>query len=977
MKQVLFAWIMFSSGLTIAQTPQFRHYTVNDGLANSMVYYAMQDSKGYMWFCTESGVNRFDGRHFEVFTIKDGLADNENFRCMEDSKGRIWFLSYNGKLSYFNGRSFVNEKSDPSLKYNTSSHKYFLDMIEDPDGNIWFSKFMSELVYKFDGKEVQEYPVKSINGNSIYYKSFLNFHKTVNYFRFTDEYVFREELSTQVSHPLTYPNRPKHESITLSCRQVMADDHFYFITNFGLRHFRNDSVFMDIENKDIGTDYKWPITSFTIKDDNLWMAIPFKGLVLIRDFKKKKRTGKVEQFLGDVIISHILSDSEGGIWLTTLSEGIYYIPASFGYITNTPEKSVTAIKHSGFSDKLGIGTYYCEFKVLLKDSFIHTIKFDPSVSTRIKGIKWLSETKLLLGTDYTPYVYDMNTKQTSFLVKEGQIGFSDLDEGPAGTWIEGRTGIFLINGDKKQCLYGCMGPDDEKLISIAEGGMKGCWFASIRDLHWLELKTKKSSKIAGQELFNSNLKDLKHVNGYLWVATDGNGIFVFKDGKPVKHIHSGNAPITSDVCQKLVHDGKENIWVATNKGISVFNVHTYNYVMSLTSDDILINDDIKDIDLYGKNAYVATPAGISIIDVDKFITVTDPPKVYLKDFFAAGINYSGKAFPTFDYYNGIIKLTYTAITFQARQSIRYRYKINNKENTWNETNAEQLEFYNLNPGTYEVLISAKKYNSVWSDPVSLKFTVLPLWYQSAWFKLTIILTLLLIICFIVYRILKTNKRKSETERKILESELRAIRLHMNPHFIFNTLNSLQLFIFKNKSLEANDYIAKFSRLMRWIMAYSDKQEITLKEEIEFLKTYIELEQLRFEKGFSFTLSPDAELNPETTYIPPLVIQPFVENAIKYGLAGKDANGILQISFEKKGGLVFVVIEDNGVGRRQVQQEQAMSKKRTESTGIKYTEERLKLLFRGVKVKLPVKIIDLYNKGKAAGTRVELIIPLFQ
>src|ERR1043166_6045958 len=124
---------------------EFEHITVKDGLANSTVYYAMQDSRGFLWFCTETGVNRYDGHHFETFTINDGLADNENFKCFEDSKGRLWFLSYNGKLSFFLAGKFYNAQNTPWL-YLPTRDAYLFDVKEGKDKSIWFSTVMGDVI---------------------------------------------------------------------------------------------------------------------------------------------------------------------------------------------------------------------------------------------------------------------------------------------------------------------------------------------------------------------------------------------------------------------------------------------------------------------------------------------------------------------------------------------------------------------------------------------------------------------------------------------------------------------------------------------------------------------------------------------------------------------------------------------------------------------------------------------------------------
>lgn len=969
MRKILILLFFSANALCFAQAPPFRHYTVNDGLANSMVYYAMQDSKGFLWFCTESGVNRFDGRSFEVFRARDGLANNENFRCMEDRKGRIWFASYNGKLSYFDGDRFVNEKRNRGLGYLQESQRHIVDLIEDRAGNIWFSTFMNKPSYKYDGRRVHqrnELLAGAPESNTLLF----NYKGSINYFKFSAGYLYRENLD-EASARRIGASVKKSEDIWNACSQRFGADSIYFITTEGLRSYNGDSSRMVLSNRAI--DLQGNMVCFKLIHQDLWIG-GFDGLWMIPGFKTKGFTGNINHYLDGLSISSITDDHEGGIWITTFSDGVYYRPVAGRYMTNIPGESLTCVKENQEGTMLAIGSYQGKLGMRPEKTDRGKTEWEVSTPDRIKGLKWLSDHEVLIGTDHAPYLFDLKTHQHIPMLRreDRDVGFKDMDEGSAGIWLAGREEIFLLYPETRRSAL--LFRQKERLSAIAEDGDRGCWFATIHDLYRIDLPGKQARRLYGQDLFCSNLKDLRQVNGYLWVATDGNGLFMFKDGKLVKRIHSGNSSLTSDVCQEIEYDGKGSVWVATNRGISLFDAKTMAFRRSYTSQDILMDNGITDLDLYHGKAFVVASTGISIIDLEKCIDTAPPPRLYIRKLIAAGNTYNGRSAPEFEYDNGVVRLVYTAITFQSNQALLYRYKMGD-DGPWQETGSGQQEFNNLKPGSYTVFLSAKTYNSDWSLPLAFRFTILPKWYQSAWFALLCILLLLLAAFLLVYLMVKANKRNYEIKRKMAESELRIIRLHMNPHFIFNTLNSLQLFIFRNKFAEVNNYISKFSQLIRWIMKYSDKQEISLKEDLDFLGTYIELEQLRFENTFEFMLQPDEALIPEDTRIPPLVMQPFVENAIKYGLSGRSEKGRLLLRLRKADGLIFVTIEDNGVGRDQVKQEQQQSYQQMESTGIRYTEERLKLLLKDTGVKDPLKITDLFDpSGKASGTRINLIIP---
>ncbi len=954
----------------MGQAPRFRNYTVNDGLANSMVYYAMQDTKGFIWFCTEAGVNRFDGRNFELFTIKDGLADNENFRCMEDSRGRIWFASYNGKLCYYNGSDFINERLEPGMRYGAEPRRLIRELMEDADGNIWFTKSLLPQIYRYDGKQITGH-----KGRNDFFreKMLVRAGGKASYLEYTGDTLFQCDLKKGTGKRLQGAAAARSGDLGNPCWQKGPGNSLYFITYYGLYCLRNDSALTLLNLQALGLKPEDSFISFTFSGSDLWLACGRKGLFLVNDFKNKGFTGAYKQFLDHLTVSSVICDNEGGVWATTLSEGVFYLSPTGAGVTHLPGLSVTALCPDPGGTMLAVGTFYGDFWIDSAGKIIRRFRFKEQARTRIKSLAWLSASKVFIGNDYTPYVYDLSTNQKKNLVRgrDIEVGYSDMDTSGGGLWLAARCELLRLKDTLQQTIYGPDGQVPEKLIAVAAGNAGCCWFTSIQNLYWQQQGN--ITAVAGHKLFRSNLQDLCYVNGELWLATNGNGIFIFKNNRLKRHLHSGTCAIAGNMCKKLVFDGNNRVWVATNRGLSVFDATTYGEVLRLTSGDVLVDNEVRDLCLYNNKVYMAGPSGVSVLDMRQYRTVSAPPTVYIRGISSNNHNY-GAGNTEFDYHDGLVRLSYFAIAFEARPSLRYRYRLQN--HAWQETGQEEVEFYDLKPGSYTFFLSAKKYNSQWSAPIVLCFVIQPRWYQSQAFYAVVLFASFFLMFGTGWLLMRSARRKNEVRRRMLESELRAIRLHMNPHFIFNTLSSLQLFIYKNKSPEAITYIGKFAQLVRWIMSYSDKQEITLEEELEFLKTYVALEQLRFEKELQLDLMIDRALNISNTSIPPLVIQPFIENAIKYGLAGREGAVKLKLEFEKRNGMVFVAVEDDGVGRDQVMQEQARSHKRKESTGIKYTEERLRLLMGRTHGHMPVRIIDLFDRsGNANGTRVELAIPI--
>ncbi len=243
-------------------------------------------------------------------------------------------------------------------------------------------------------------------------------------------------------------------------------------------------------------------------------------------------------------------------------------------------------------------------------------------------------------------------------------------------------------------------------------------------------------------------------------------------------------------------------------------------------------------------------------------------------------------------------------------------------------------------------------------------------------KLYIALCILILIVFATVFLQMRNKRNTEKlrlENNLIDLEQKALRLQMNPHFIFNALNSIQAFITENNQSSARKYLSKFARLMRLIMENSAKKTVSLQHEIDVLNDYLELTRLRFPEKFSFRIDVEEQIDAEACEIPPMLLQPFVENAVLHGLAAKASDGHIRISFHKKQEMIACVIEDNGVGRKLAMENKLHAHK---STGMLVTEERLKAFGAQNAVKTSLQIIDLFDTfGNACGTRVILDIPM--
>jgi len=221
--------------------------------------------------------------------------------------------------------------------------------------------------------------------------------------------------------------------------------------------------------------------------------------------------------------------------------------------------------------------------------------------------------------------------------------------------------------------------------------------------------------------------------------------------------------------------------------------------------------------------------------------------------------------------------------------------------------------------------------------------------------------------------LESEKTKAELQRHASEVEMQALRAQMNPHFIFNSLNSIDLFILQNDKAQASKYLTKFSRLIRMILDSSANASVSLAQDVEALELYLELERLRCEQKFNFDIKCDPDIDTDFIEVPPMLLQPFVENAIWHGLMNKEGEGHLWININQEDSTLVCTITDDGIGRKKAAELKNKSGKH-KSMGMKITENRIAMMQEMIHVDKPVEIRDLVDAdGNAAGTEVVLKI----
>jgi hypothetical protein len=314
---------------------------------------------------------------------------------------------------------------------------------------------------------------------------------------------------------------------------------------------------------------------------------------------------------------------------------------------------------------------------------------------------------------------------------------------------------------------------------------------------------------------------------------------------------------------------------------------------------------------------------------------------------------------------------FTGINFSNPENVVYSYKLDGFDENWSPlTKQNNISYTKLNAGKYTFRVKAMNSDGFWSKPTSYSFEVAPHWLQTWWARLL----MAILATGAIYWFLKNREKQVEQRNQMAlqmsELKLKAIQSQMNPHFLFNSLNSVQNFILSNRGIEGAKYLSKFSKLVRKIMENSNHQYLRFEEIIETLKMYVEIESFRFSHEFQYEFDIEDDEILLDTQLPPMLLQPFVENAIWHGLMPKEGLKLLKVKAFRKEAFIYCYIEDNGVGRQahQTQREGHISR----------GQEMTKGIFDSLKQKnsnASLEIIDLFDQNKVPiGTKVAMKIP---
>ena len=472
-------------------------------------------------------------------------------------------------------------------------------------------------------------------------------------------------------------------------------------------------------------------------------------------------------------------------------------------------------------------------------------------------------------------------------------------------------------------------------------------------------------------------------NDSVMVGTYGGGLCIINLKTGESRSITEKQGLANNSVYGILRDGN-NFWLSTNRGLSCYNIKT-NFISNFGLKNYIQSNE------YNEGAYCKTTDGTFYfggVNGFNYFKPSEFPKgneTYKTEITAIKkgeieipflTDKKGERYIKLNYNDNLISFEFATLNFISTNANQYAYKLYGYDDNWIKAGNRTTAYYTkLSPGEYTFSVKALTADSTSNGRIAyIKIIIEPPFWQTWWFYSIIALILLAIIYLVIkWRTSVINKNYGH---KLAELELKALRSQMNPHFIFNSLNSIQYFILKKEPKDAYNYLTKFSSLMRMILQNSKHKSISLQAEHDWLKTYLELENLRMENTLDFSITIDKNLHANQIFVPTMVLQPYVENAIIHGLLPKEGNRKLTIEIMAEGQNLKCIISDNGIGRGASQEQNKTRLKHHESTAMNLTKDRLAILNIETGNGVGPNVIDLLDeKGNSIGTRVELIMPM--
>lgn len=965
---LFYTWLLTS--VVYAQHPVFRQLTKQDGLPSNTVYASLQDKNGNLWLGTEKGLVKFDGHSYKSYT-HPSMTGQAISDLHLDGLGRVWCQNFIGQHFYA-----LNDSLYHIVQFKTAG--FYTPIVIDKQNNIYVSCDSSVLIFNASLQIIDSFNIGVQVAAPFLYN---------NKYTYANGFVLASYSNKKISlinnSLLLYPYNARSYTFNVA-GNIFAYEKPSSRANLYQLHPKHS-----IHNLAINLGSAVIQTVSVTQDSLVWLNTT-DGVYVLNS--KLKPLNINQPLYKGYSISGVIQDKNGAYWVSTLGKGLLYIPqlTSIQYRVSNELFSRSCILKNG-QLLVGGNSGFLYSLMPNKSSFKPFLKL--KIKQQVSSILVDSSAHMLLVASGFMSIYkDYNylglanaavkevkrISSSAYLVAaSGFVGVVSMNDVLFEQKWKSR--LSLINRNKYFKFY--------RILSASEG-LRNIT-AAINPSHdsiyvgtskGLLLITPNSSKFITYQKQAIITTNLEWVDKELYLSTENRGLLKITDGKLISL--SKQLPQLGNMVNRLKY-ANHTLYILAENGAFAYNPKQRKLVSLVTGFAQNGVEEYRDIDADNEAVYLSGADLVKVIPLHTQVNKTNAVKLFVEQVYCNYAPLKSTHKISLAATENNIRIVFNLPWLNLNDKLTFTYKLNNGPWETIENGSRELNLLSLSPNQYNIKIKAQSATGFESNIEEVSFVILPPIWERWWFYVLMIVVLGSgFYALYVYRIKQINRQsKLLSENLALESNLQksmlsSIKAQMNPHFIFNALNTIQSYIYLNDKQNATRFLAKFSSLTRKILEMSNADTITLETELSSLHLYLELEKMRFEESFTFTIVVDDNVTPDQIRLPSMMLQPYVENAIKHGLLHKDDERKLEIRFKLFAENLIVTIDDNGIGRKRSAEINATRSEQHQSFSTHANQKRLEILMQSKNTKLVVAYTDKKDEyGQATGTMVTLTIPV--
>ncbi len=1007
-----------------------REFTLEDGLPDNFIRSLTIDNLGFLWIGTHSGLSRYDGHTFTNYYClpedTNSLSGNVIVCINKDSRGDLWISTEENGLCLFDPAKNNFRRYDISQKgYGYLPGKNPAGIMEDRNGRIWVTLFGDGIAWlnpatnafelvkldqdtlPYNHNEVKE-GVTDRDGNFWLpsRKGLVCFNPYTRAVKFFDRYAATKNEEKAINL-LTCIAKDKENNLFIGTWDRGL--YTYNIQNNEWHQYLPDASLRDGKNR---------INDIQIRDDqSINISTTAYGVITIQSeislLDNYIQKAEIKSSAGTAITTLSCGNityegySNRLVRTTNLGEIIRYFPGSKVASDSKGFATISSIRQFNNTTML-LGSYYrrglFEYDlpsktyrhVPIKEGREELFVFDIEKDLANDDGYWL-------GTSSGVYYYDARRtlvweNPVSKQFNKDSLWIYDLyQHKDRSLWMCGKNFVLTqqhgevadhsselkkLSDKSGQHYNGIIRYDENTLLTWTDAG-------EVFLIHLQGETTYQYEKLKTPLLSARLIQVVVDPQKRLWMGLHNNGVLCYHRSKHQTEHYTTTNGLSGSKFVSMITNSSDQLWVLSQQGLSLIRMSTGFTINFNHKIPNIISEPNLLITLNDSTLLLAGDEEFAILDINELLKEDIPRRVILTgcmvndDMQFTSVFQDTTTIRELRYQENTIVLSFTVPDPTGMSQHHFEYRLEGIDNNWiNIGTDRKLRLARLSPGKYTLLLRAYlPASGKRSLPNICRFIIPPPFYRESWF----IIMSIIISAAAGYLMLKQREkkvRKNEQEKQTLqqrmaELENQALKSQMNPHFIFNCLNSINGYILKNNTDTAIRFVNKFAKLIRYILEKSSEKEIALEEELAALNTYIEIEAIRLHHSFQYVINVDRSLSMQGTRLPPLIIQPLVENAIWHGMHGIEKAGMIRINIRPVGHYIQIDVEDNGIGYSQSLKSRADRTIEKKSMGISITKQRLQLIRPAdASAHELLTVTDRFNEeGVQEGTIATLYIPI--